>query len=209
MMDPRYLVRDPSELLSPSLLIYPKLVRQNLETMIAMAHGPERLRPHVKTHKMAEIVRLAESMGIHKHKCATIAEAEMVAAVGGADVLLVVSARRAECEAVRQACACLPEYGVSGDRRSPRLGAGAFSRRGGARAAHTGVNRSRDRNGAHRNRAGRRGRRTLRPRSTACRISSPTACTPMTARSMTMTWPCAGRPRNRAWRARSLSASVC
>jgi D-serine deaminase-like pyridoxal phosphate-dependent protein len=37
---------------------------------------------------MAEIVRLAESLGIHKHKCATIAEAEMAAAAGGTDVLL-------------------------------------------------------------------------------------------------------------------------
>ena len=82
MMDARYVIRDPSELLSPSLLIYPKLVRQNVEAMIAMAHGPARLRPHVKTHKMAEIVRLAETLGIHKHKCATIAEAEMVAAAG-------------------------------------------------------------------------------------------------------------------------------
>ena len=53
-----------------------------------MARGPERLRPHVKTHKMAEIVRMAESLGIRKHKCATIAEAEMVAAAGGTDVLL-------------------------------------------------------------------------------------------------------------------------
>jgi len=88
MIDAQYMVRDSSELLSPSLLIYPRLVRHNLETMIAMAHGPQRLRPHVKTHKMAEIVRLAESLGIRKHKCATIAEAEMVAAAGGADVLL-------------------------------------------------------------------------------------------------------------------------
>ncbi len=88
MMDPRYLVRDPAELLSPSLLIYPKLVRENLASMIAMARGPARLRPHVKTHKMADIIRMAESLGIHKHKCATIAEAEMVAAAGGADVLL-------------------------------------------------------------------------------------------------------------------------
>jgi D-serine deaminase-like pyridoxal phosphate-dependent protein len=37
---------------------------------------------------MAEIIRLAESMGIRKHKCATIAEAEMVAAAGGDDILL-------------------------------------------------------------------------------------------------------------------------
>ena len=88
MMDPRYVVRDCSELLSPSLLIYPKVVRENLKTMIAMADGADRLRRHVKTHKMAEIVRLAESLGIHRHKCATIAEAEMVATAGGADVLL-------------------------------------------------------------------------------------------------------------------------
>ena len=88
MMDPRYQLHDPSELLSPSLLIYPRLVRQNLQDMIALAGGAERLRPHVKTHKMAEIVRLAESLGIRKHKCATIAEAEMVAAAGGTDVLL-------------------------------------------------------------------------------------------------------------------------
>jgi D-serine deaminase-like pyridoxal phosphate-dependent protein len=37
---------------------------------------------------MAEIVRLESELGISKHKCATIAEAEMVAAAGGKDVLL-------------------------------------------------------------------------------------------------------------------------
>ena len=37
---------------------------------------------------MAEIIRMLESMGIHKHKCATLAEAEMVAAAGGTDVLI-------------------------------------------------------------------------------------------------------------------------
>ena len=88
MMDSRYAVHELSELLSPSLLIFSELVRQNLQDMISVARGAERLRPHVKTHKMAEIVRLAESLGIRKHKCATIAEAEMVAAAGGTDVLL-------------------------------------------------------------------------------------------------------------------------
>jgi D-serine deaminase-like pyridoxal phosphate-dependent protein len=87
-MDPRYALHDTSELLSPSLLIYRDLVRQNLKDMIAMARGADRLRPHVKTHKMAEIVRMAGELGIHKHKCATIAEAEMVAAAGGTDALL-------------------------------------------------------------------------------------------------------------------------
>jgi D-threonine aldolase len=88
MVEPHYLVHDASELLSPSLLIYPRLIRQNIHEMIALAGGADRLRPHVKTHKMADVVRLVESSGIHKHKCATIAEAEMVAAAGGTDVLL-------------------------------------------------------------------------------------------------------------------------
>jgi D-serine deaminase-like pyridoxal phosphate-dependent protein len=88
MTDPRYPLDDPSGLLSPSLLVFRDLVRRNLEAMIALARGAERLRPHVKTHKMPALVRLCETLGIRKHKCATIAEAEMAAAAGGTDVLL-------------------------------------------------------------------------------------------------------------------------
>ncbi len=87
-MDPRYAIDDPSELLSPSLLIYRDLVEQNLKQMIALARGAARLRPHAKTHKMSEIVRMEGELGILKHKCATIAEAEMLAAAGATDVLL-------------------------------------------------------------------------------------------------------------------------
>jgi D-serine deaminase-like pyridoxal phosphate-dependent protein len=88
MIDSRYPIHRPEELLSPSLVVFVDLVRQNLATMIEMAGGADRLRPHVKTHKMPGLIHLAESMGVHKHKCATIAEAEMVAASGGLDVLI-------------------------------------------------------------------------------------------------------------------------
>lgn len=87
-MDPRYRIDDPSALLSPSLVIFRELVRKNLQEMIKLARGADRLRPHVKTHKMPALVRLIEKSGIHKHKCATIAEAEMIARAGGTDVLL-------------------------------------------------------------------------------------------------------------------------
>jgi D-serine deaminase-like pyridoxal phosphate-dependent protein len=87
-MNPRYRLNDPSALLSPSLLIFRPLVRHNLEAMVGMARGAERVRAHVKTHKMPALVQLTESYGIHKHKAATIAEAEMIAANGGTDVLL-------------------------------------------------------------------------------------------------------------------------
>jgi D-serine deaminase-like pyridoxal phosphate-dependent protein len=87
-VDSRYSLNHPETLLSPSLLIFRPLVRRNLEAMLEMARGADRLRPHVKTHKMAEVVRLTEGLGIRKHKCATIAEAEMLAATGARDVLL-------------------------------------------------------------------------------------------------------------------------
>ena len=88
MIDQRYPIRRPEDLLSPSLLIFLEVVRRNLGAMVAMAGGPGRLRPHVKTHKMPSMIRLVESMGITKHKCATIAEAEMIATSGGTDVLI-------------------------------------------------------------------------------------------------------------------------
>jgi len=86
--DPLYPVHHPEELLSPSLLIFRDIVRRNLGAMVGMVGDASRLRPHVKTHKMPALVRLVESLGIRKHKCATIAEAEMIAGSGGTDVLL-------------------------------------------------------------------------------------------------------------------------
>ncbi|MGE3818258.1 MAG: D-TA family PLP-dependent enzyme [Isosphaeraceae bacterium] len=86
-MDPWSAITRQSQFLSPSLVIDRGLVRKNLEAMVAMAGGPDRLRPHVKTHKMPAIVKMTEALGVHKHKVATIAEAEMVAAAGGRDVL--------------------------------------------------------------------------------------------------------------------------
>jgi D-serine deaminase-like pyridoxal phosphate-dependent protein len=73
---------------SPSLLVFEAAVARNLDRMIAIAGAPERLRPHVKTHKMPELVRRAEAAGVRKHKCATLSEAAMIARAGGRDVLI-------------------------------------------------------------------------------------------------------------------------
>lgn len=73
---------------SPALLIYPQRVEENLELTCRIAGGPERLRPHIKTHKMAEVVRMKLARGITKFKCATIAEAEMAAGCGVPDLLM-------------------------------------------------------------------------------------------------------------------------
>ena len=42
----------------------------------------------MKTHKLAEVIRMQLEQGITRFKCATIAEAEMTAAAGAPDVLL-------------------------------------------------------------------------------------------------------------------------
>lgn len=56
--------------------------------MINIAGDADRLIPHVKTHKTSEIVRIQLEQGISKYKCATIAEAEMLAASGAKWILL-------------------------------------------------------------------------------------------------------------------------
>jgi D-serine deaminase-like pyridoxal phosphate-dependent protein len=86
--DPWYRITNPDEVYSPALLIWPDRIEDNIRKMIEIAEDPGMLRPHVKTHKMPEIVRLQMKYGITRFKCATIAEAEMVAACGARDVLL-------------------------------------------------------------------------------------------------------------------------
>ncbi|GAA4314698.1 D-TA family PLP-dependent enzyme [Compostibacter hankyongensis] len=87
-MRPWYALAAPEDTDSPALLVYPERIAANIRTMIQMAGGAARLRPHVKTHKMEAVVKMQLDQGIRKFKCATIAEAEMLAAAGAPDVLL-------------------------------------------------------------------------------------------------------------------------
>lgn len=81
-------ISNPNEIDSPALLVFPDRVKTNIQTAINMVGDASRLRPHVKTHKCAEVVRLMMDAGINKFKCATIAEAEMLGIEKVKDVLL-------------------------------------------------------------------------------------------------------------------------
>ena len=83
-----YEIENADEVFSPGLVIFRELLEHNLKEMIRIAGDPVRLRPHCKTHKTREIIQMAVELGITKHKCATIAEAEMLGDVGVKDVLL-------------------------------------------------------------------------------------------------------------------------
>jgi D-serine deaminase-like pyridoxal phosphate-dependent protein len=87
-MENWYQLESPQGVVSPSLLVYPDRIKYNIFEMIRIAGDADRLRPHVKTHKCREIVALQMAQGINKFKCATIAEAEMLAQCQAGDVLL-------------------------------------------------------------------------------------------------------------------------
>src|SRR5438067_1271515 len=87
-MDSRYTVTDTSSVYTPALLFYKDLIRHNIAECLELAGGPERLRPHCKTHKTREIIHLLLDAGVIRHKCATLAEAELLAGCGVTDVLL-------------------------------------------------------------------------------------------------------------------------
>jgi D-threonine aldolase len=76
------------ELDSPALVVYPERVLENIRLLKRMSRGEAWLRPHVKTHKMMQVAELLLAAGIYQFKCATIAEAEMLALAGARDVLL-------------------------------------------------------------------------------------------------------------------------
>src|SRR5690349_19954642 len=83
-----YTIENIEEVDSPALVVYRERVLENIRYLKNMVDEVASLRPHVKTHKMAEVTQLMLDEGIRKFKCATIAEAEMLAIAGAPDVLL-------------------------------------------------------------------------------------------------------------------------
>jgi len=73
---------------SPSLIYYQDIIEENIKKAIQGAGGVERLWPHIKTHKTAGLLKLQIARGINRYKCATIAEAELCARAGAANVLV-------------------------------------------------------------------------------------------------------------------------
>lgn len=92
MFDKRawYKIESIDQIDSPALVVYNNRIIRNIEKMIKIAGDPERLMPHVKTHKIKEIIKLQLDQGIRQFKCATIAEAEMLAMADVKRVLIAM-----------------------------------------------------------------------------------------------------------------------
>lgn len=83
-----YTIENIDQLDTPALVVYPERVKENIRILKDFVPDVNRLRPHVKTNKCAEVCTMMMDQGIYKFKCATIAEAEMLALIGAPDVLL-------------------------------------------------------------------------------------------------------------------------
>jgi len=83
-----YKPENESSLATPSMLLFPDRIEENIRRMIILAGSAERLRPHVKTHKISEVIKLQLKQNIRRFKCATLSEVAMVAEAGGEDILL-------------------------------------------------------------------------------------------------------------------------
>lgn len=108
-MEDWYYIKNVDEIDSPSLVIYRERVAENIRTAISIVQDVKRLRPHVKTHKCAEVVEMMLREGITKFKCATIAEAEMLAACHVEDVLLAYQPQGPKIERLIQLIIHFPE----------------------------------------------------------------------------------------------------
>ena len=90
MKEDWFKLKNTHEISTPSLVVFPKRILHNIKLMIEIAGGTESLRPHIKTHKMSEIIKMQIDNGINKFKCATITEAELLAKSGAKDILLAI-----------------------------------------------------------------------------------------------------------------------
>lgn len=88
MSEAWYEIKNINELDSPALVVFPDRVKHNIRLAIDMIGDVNRLRPHIKTNKSPGAAELMLSAGISRFKCATIAEAEMLAQCSAPDVLL-------------------------------------------------------------------------------------------------------------------------
>lgn len=92
---------------TPALIIDQDMVERNIQKAIDYAGGVDRLRPHVKTHKLLEVARLQMAAGIYKFKCATIPEAEMLGMAEAQDVLIAYPVQGPK---IKRAIALMKKY---------------------------------------------------------------------------------------------------
>jgi D-serine deaminase-like pyridoxal phosphate-dependent protein len=105
---------DLANVMTPALLIYPKIVTANIRaTLKQTGDDPNRWRPHVKTAKSKLVLRQYLDHGVTQFKCATTLELLKLSEVGAPDVLLAYSVMGANARRTAEIAAKYPNTRIS------------------------------------------------------------------------------------------------
>src|SRR4051794_35198893 len=81
-----YRIIDVEPVMTPALVIYPDIVDSNIRATLELLGGnADRWRPHVKTAKLACIMKRFVDHGITNFKCSTTLELATVCEIGATD----------------------------------------------------------------------------------------------------------------------------
>ena len=83
-----YKLNHPETVETPAMLVFQDMVEYNIAEVIRLCGSPQKIVPHVKTHKSPQILRMQLEAGMVAFKCATLSEAEMVAGAGGKEIII-------------------------------------------------------------------------------------------------------------------------
>src|SRR5215470_18095182 len=101
--DAAFRVAEAARMLTPALLIDCDRVKHNIATTLNLLGGDaNRWRPHVKTAKLAYVMRMFVDAGIRQFKCATSLELSVACEAGAQDVLVAYPLTGANAARVRQ-----------------------------------------------------------------------------------------------------------
>lgn len=109
-----YCITDIESVMTPALVIYPKIVEANIAATIRVLGGdPNRWRPHVKTSKLGFVMHKLTEQGVVNVKCATTLELQTAAAAGATDILVAYPMVGANVRRVRELAAAMPDKRIS------------------------------------------------------------------------------------------------
>jgi D-serine deaminase-like pyridoxal phosphate-dependent protein len=109
-----YRIEGVEEILTPALAIYPSLVDANIDVTIKLLGGDaDRWRPHVKTAKLASVMRRFLERGVMNFKCSTTLELVTVCEVGAQDALIAYPVVGAGARRVREIAEMFPAARIS------------------------------------------------------------------------------------------------
>ena len=97
-----YLIEGVERVMTPALAVYTEIVASNIAVTLSLLDGDaDRWRPHVKTSKIASVMRRMVERGIENFKCSTTLELLTVCEVGARDALLAYPATGANARRAR------------------------------------------------------------------------------------------------------------